>query len=489
MLPLSRTGRGRLAAVFGLTLAAPLAQAVYLNPRGQGQVLIYPYYTANAGYSTLLSLVNDSAQAKALKLRFHEGHNGRVVFSANLYLAPYDVWTGGVFAAADGRAALVTDDNSCAVPDLRNAPGLPELPDGRSYTPFSTADFSDARADGGPADAARTREGHVEVIEMGKVSGSSADAMVFTLNDGRAHPLACARLIDAWRPSGYWATNAATDLAAPGGGLYGNATIVDVAEGLVFSVPATALDGFSVRAQHTAPESAHPNLADAVSDAASGAVTAQVSLGTRTVSATYPAARAVDAVSAVLATPYNAGESVWSHNSDALTEWVLAAPTKRFYVDPALQNAGFGGAPFQARNGDQSGGRACQRYPGGYSVTRRDRSTIATLEFSAPPPDVTLCYDTTVLAVGGPNIGTQSPVLGSRTQNIIGAFEEGIVDLNWLTGATAPALNGESFRGLPVIGWQLVNYFNGSLGALMSNYSAVTPLRGDAVCTRNGGDC
>lgn len=489
MLPLLRIGRGRLAAVLALTLAAPLAQAVYLNPHGHGQVLIYPYYTANAGYNTLLSLVNDSAQAKALKLRFHEGHNGRVVFSANLYLAPRDVWTGGVFAAADGRAALVTDDNSCAVPDLRNAPGLPELPDGRSYTPFSTADYSGARADGGPADAARTREGHIEVIEMGKLSGSSADAVVFTSNGGRLHPAACARLIDAWRPDGYWVANAATDLAAPAGGLYGNATIVDVAEGLVFSMPATALDGFSVRSQHSAPDSAHPNLADAVNDTASGSATAQVSLGARTVSATYPAARAIDAVSAVLATAYSAGESVWSHNSDVLTEWVLATPTKRFYVDPTLQNAVLGGAPFQARNGDQSGGRACQQYPGDYGLSRHDRSTDTMLDFSAAAPQSALCYDTTVVAVGGPHIGTQSPVLGSRTQNLVDAFEAGTVSFGWTSGATAPALNGESFRGLPVIGWQLVNYFNGNVGALMSNYSAVTPLRGDAVCTRNGADC
>ncbi|WP_257388937.1 hypothetical protein, partial [Tahibacter caeni] len=487
-----RIGRGRAAAALALALAlalaAPLAQAVHLNPRGHGQVLIFPYYTANAGYNTLLSLVNDSAQTKALKLRFHEGHNGRVVFSANLYLAPHDVWTGGVFAAADGRAALVTGDNSCAVPDLRNAPGLPELPDGRSYTPFSTADFSGARADGGPADAERTREGHVEVIEMGKLSGASAEAAAFTLSNGRLHPVACARLLDAWRPAGYWATNASTDVAAPGGGLYGNATIVDVAEGLVFTLPATALDGFSVRSQHSAPDSAHPDLADAVSDAASGAVTAQVSLGTRTVSATYPAARAIDAVSAVLATPYSAGESVWSHNSDALTEWIIAAPTKRFYVDPTLQNAGLGGAPFDARNGDQSGGRACQQYPGDYALSRYDRSTDTMLEFGAPAPQSALCYDTTIVAVGGPNLGTQSPVLGSRTQSVVGAFEEGTVSFGWDT-ATAPAQNGERFRGLPLIGWQLVNYFNGNVGAVMSNYSAVAPLRGDAVCTRNGADC
>lgn len=488
MLPLLRIGRGRLAAALVLALAAPLVQAVHLNPRGHGQVLIFPYYTANAGYNTLLSLVNDSAQAKALKLRFHEGHNGRVVFSANLYLAAHDVWTGGVFATAGGHAALVTDDNSCTVPDLRNAPGLPELPDGRSYTPFSTADFTGARADGGPDDAARTREGHLEVIEMGKLSGSSAQAATFTLQNGRLHPRACAQLLDAWRPAGYWVADASTDVAAPGGGLYGNATVVDVADGVVFTLPATALDGFSVRSQHSAPDSAHPNLADAVSDTASGVATAYVALGTRTVSATYPASRAVDAVSAVLATAYSAGESVWSHSSDALTEWVLAAPTKRFYVDPTLQNAGLGGAPFHARIGDQSGGRACQQYPGDYRLIRHDRSTDTMIDFGTPAPQSALCYDTTVVAVGGPHQGTQSPVLGSRTQNTVGAFEEGTLSFEWAT-ASAPAQNGEQFRGLPVIGWQLVNYFNGNVGGVMSNYSAVAPLRGDAICRRGESDC
>lgn len=479
-----------LSAGIGIALAATAAQAVNLNPRGEGQVLIYPYYTANAGYNTLISLVNDSSQAKALKLRFHEGTNGRVVFSANLYLAPADVWTGGVFAAPDGRAALVTDDNSCAVPDLRNTPNLPELPDGRSYTPFSLAEFSGARADGGPADAARTREGHIEVIEMGKVSGSSAQAIAFTLQNDRLHPVSCAQLVDAWSAGGYWTSNPGTDMAGPAGGLYGNATIVNVAQGVVFSTPATALDGFSIKAQHTAPNDAHPNLADAVSDAASGAATAYVSYGTRTVSATYPAARAIDAISAVLATPTTAGESVWSDNSDALTEWVLTAPTKRFYVDPSLQNAVLGGPPFNKTFGAEIAGRACQRYPGEYGLSRHDRSTDTMLDFGTPMPQAALCYDTTVAAVGGPNIGMQSPVLGSRNHNHVGSFAEGTLSFAWSAARSAAAQGGEQFLGLPVIGVQTTNFFNGNLGqGVLSNYSSAVPLRSDSVCVRGSGDC
>ena len=41
------------------------AQAVNLNPDGLGQVLIYPYYTVNAGQQTLLSLVNTIDDAGA----------------------------------------------------------------------------------------------------------------------------------------------------------------------------------------------------------------------------------------------------------------------------------------------------------------------------------------------------------------------------------------------------------------------------------------
>ena len=62
----------RLVVPCAVLLLAPLANAVNLNPRGLGQVLIYPYYTVNGGQNTLLSLVNTTAHAKALKLHFRE---------------------------------------------------------------------------------------------------------------------------------------------------------------------------------------------------------------------------------------------------------------------------------------------------------------------------------------------------------------------------------------------------------------------------------
>ena len=72
------------------------AHAVHLNPRGLGQVLIYPYYTVNH-QQTLLSVVNSTPNGKALKLRFREAYDGREVAGFNVYLGPFDSWVGAVF--------------------------------------------------------------------------------------------------------------------------------------------------------------------------------------------------------------------------------------------------------------------------------------------------------------------------------------------------------------------------------------------------------
>ncbi|MBL4661333.1 MAG: hypothetical protein JKY19_13330, partial [Alcanivoracaceae bacterium] len=59
--------------------------AVQLSSNGMGQVLIFPYYTVNGGFNTLINLVNRTNEAKALRVRFREAANGREVFTFNLY--------------------------------------------------------------------------------------------------------------------------------------------------------------------------------------------------------------------------------------------------------------------------------------------------------------------------------------------------------------------------------------------------------------------
>src|SRR4030067_1419351 len=104
-------------AGLGAVGVAGTASAVHINPDGLGQVLIYPYYTVRAGNDTYLSVVNTTASTKAVKVRFLEGKNSREVLDFNLYLSPYDVWTGAIVVTTNG-AKLVTADKSCTTPAI-----------------------------------------------------------------------------------------------------------------------------------------------------------------------------------------------------------------------------------------------------------------------------------------------------------------------------------------------------------------------------------
>ncbi len=83
------------------------ANAVYVNHDGLGQVLVYPYYTARDGVATLLSVVNTTNNAKIVKVRFLEGKNSQEVLDFNLFLSPFDVWTGAVLPAGQAAADLL----------------------------------------------------------------------------------------------------------------------------------------------------------------------------------------------------------------------------------------------------------------------------------------------------------------------------------------------------------------------------------------------
>ena len=105
--------------------AAGTAEAVYLNPNGTGQVLVYPYYTVQSAngnsWNTYISVVNTTGTAKAVKVRFLEGKTSSEVLDFNLFLSPNDVWTGAVIPASSATGApghLITADNSCTSPAI-----------------------------------------------------------------------------------------------------------------------------------------------------------------------------------------------------------------------------------------------------------------------------------------------------------------------------------------------------------------------------------
>ena len=154
-----------LAGLAGVAGIAGTAQAVNINPDGTGQVLLYPYYTTNDGNQTLISVVNTTEQAKAVKVRFLEGFNSREVLDFNLYMSREDVWTAALYDD-DGTPPLVTADTTCTVPYIYGDFGGTQ-----EFLPYA---YTGTAEDGGPTDIGRAAEGHFEMIEMGTLTGEAA---------------------------------------------------------------------------------------------------------------------------------------------------------------------------------------------------------------------------------------------------------------------------------------------------------------------------
>lgn len=176
--------------------AMSAAEAVYLNSDGLGQVLIYPYYTVNAKaggaapFQSLLSVVNSTASAKAVKVRFIEGRNSAEVLDFNLFLSAFDVWVAGIVPAptisgAVGGAGVFTPDTSCTSPVVSNSAAAP--------TPFVNFQYAGANDDGAGEGLDRTREGYIEIIEMGNLTGTTAATVTHAAGGGKPE---CKNLAD-----------------------------------------------------------------------------------------------------------------------------------------------------------------------------------------------------------------------------------------------------------------------------------------------------
>ena len=232
------------AAVAGLSAlgVTGAANAVSVNPDGLGQALVYPYYTvrdqvAGSPYNSLLSVVNSTASAKAVKVRFLEGKNSREVLDFNLYLSAKDVWTAAIIPTSDG-GGIFTADKSCTTPTVSSSASSPTL--------FVNFAYSGSNDDGAGTTLDRTREGYVEIIEMGNVTGATATAVTHVSGVPPCSPL----------------SGASADTVTGNGGLFGGMTLINVLQGTDYTEDAVALDAFSSTPLWNPPGSILPNLAN-----------------------------------------------------------------------------------------------------------------------------------------------------------------------------------------------------------------------------------
>jgi hypothetical protein len=460
-------------AVAGVSaLGAGSASAVTLNADGLGQVLLYPYYTvrepsAGNAYNSLLSVVNSTASAKAVKVRFLEGKNSREVLDFNLYLSHHDVWVAAIIPTADG-AGIFTPDNSCTDPAVSQ--------DENNPVPFVNFAYVGSADDPANDDLDRTREGYVEIIEMGAMYGYGE--LYATHINGV--PLDCAGL----RAGG--GALASDYTTTPIGGLFGSMTLVNVGTGVDFGYDPVALAQFSEAPLWRAPGDTAPSLLDAepvslVVDANEFNPAAYITAWDE----------GVDAVSAVLMHDNLYNEFVLDKATASHTDWIVTMPTKRYYYNATASDKELKVLKLFQRNFKSIG--ACDDI----SIVRYDREERTVKSpgsFSPPAPTVkdSLCWEANVITFNNSN------VFGSKNvANLTTTFENGWASIYFplvpssagvpysaaahqlgggfttridLVSATVIGQPSATYFGLPVIGFAAWTFSNGNVGGVLSNY-------------------
>jgi len=227
------------AAVFGLGATGAQAQ-ISVSSNAIGDMLLVPYYTAQAENATLLSITNtDTTNGKAVKVRFRGAANSDDVLDFQVFLSPADVWTANISKGADGRAVLTTSDKSCTKPNVL------------SGTSFLTVRLDPSLT--GDALANGTREGYVEIITMADIPKAGTANIVAPVT---VNPLFTAvKHVSSVAPCSGTAWTALDSLAQgrtlvhydavglkpPTGGLMGNWTIINTVNSAAWGGQATAL--------------------------------------------------------------------------------------------------------------------------------------------------------------------------------------------------------------------------------------------------------
>jgi hypothetical protein len=481
---------GALAGVSGV------ASAVSPGTDGTGSYLNYPYYTVNNDNFTVMSIVNSTASAKVVKVRYYDGKNTQEVLDFNLFLSPYDVWTASLTKGAGGEGVIKTSDTSCTVPAIP--------PGGVS---FRNANFNEVDTVGDIIDAslARTAEGYMEVIEMGTllqtaaaatlVSGSSTiSAFTASKHGSTGVPRDCAALAQLY--SSATTVNAATatpNIGPVSGGLFGSASILNVGQGVDYSYDANAFTNIVPAGAnlHNAPGNSQPNFAQFDSTARWFDNNGNV------FQATY--FDGIDALSATMMRSAVMAEWITDKGIGAGTDIVMNFPTKSQYITYGsaclLSPIPAADPPFTGTGGAE--GRFCSAAGAPVKVAirswdREEQEPTTGLDFSptTTPGTPSLPWEVTTVTIDnskvlGSNLSRNvSPPKGSSGWIRFDFDTNGATSLNHsLTAVSGSSKNGLGCPaqitqfGLPIQGFSVQKYSNGNVGGVLSNYGGNFGLR------------
>jgi hypothetical protein len=470
------------------------AQAVIQGNGGLGSYLNYPYYTVKGGNDSLMSVVNSTASAKVVKVRYFDAKNTREVLDFNLFLSPFDVWTGIITKnGTTGGGLLKTNDNSCTVPSIP-ATGVA----------FRNALLNEVDFDGNIIDnsIARTEEGYMEIIEMATLDPLATANLPRTNAAGSINasgaathvagvPRDCGSLVSLYSSATTTSALAPVHMLPPSGGLFGGASIVNVAAGTDVTYDANAYNQTYAGPNHFAPASTLPNVGSMDPNACIISNQGDVYCGLF---------GAGNSLTATMMRSSASAEWITDPSIGGGTDIVLNFPTKNLYVPSGNICVGGSGsnppgvAPFTSN--------FCRPAPGSAPETvvisaydREERTSVQQLDFSPTTTagNPTLPYEAQVVTIG------QSNVLGSnQSRNVnppVGTtgwikfdFTSLAAPARTLTSALGATRNGTAcgaitLRGLPVTGFAVQKFANGNVGGILSNYGGNFALKTDISVT------
>jgi hypothetical protein len=332
--------------------------------------------------------------------------------------------------------------------------------------------YTGSSDDKGGSGLDRTKEGYVEIIEMATFTSTSTVAIAVTHANGKVSGQPdCKPLSDAL---------ASAEAFSTVGGLFGGMTLINVNDGTDFTEDAVALDNFAGGGSNPANGGYTP----------AGTTTPDLTFASPPVSqvlannAVYTSSWATgpDPVSAVLIHNQVLNVYVLDSGTKSQTDWVVTFPTKRFYV-----KTGTGLAPLLFQRNFNDGAGSCDDVSLNI-YDREERTTTTPLTFSPPPPTQgnALCWEANVITFNATALGPPvvSNVLASvNTANINTTFQNGWLNLGFfpatITGSvhtlanTATSItsiggatttgNTVTYFGLPLVGFEVESYTNGTL--------------------------
>jgi hypothetical protein len=458
---------------FAGTASAQSANTLEFNPLGVGHILIVPYFSTQDGNVSALNIVNtDTVNGKAIKVRFRGASNSDDIYDFQVFLSPSDVWTAGISRGSDGRSMLATTDKSCTLPFNVNGSFIVD----RVATAAQAGDRN-----------AETREGYIEVLNMGDIYDGGAGTNSRALYNATKHVSGVAPCTTSVL-SAITRENSATYLRNPTTGLMANWTIINTTRVVAYSGEAAAIEArnastgvtgtgaivyWDQRSTGISPADAAANTADPLLVGSSPWVSpARYDLPD--LSTPYTAGTSTPTVQAwelsnAIAARQIVGEFYNLASVGAATDWVVSFPTRRYFA--AVRYTG-SGAPAPVYNssslniyfnsgntemGSVSGaGRAfqlCQRF-GLNAVAFWDREETPRITDNivispGTPTSLSLCGEVSVVGLNGAGAAA-SATFGALTRtDVSNGFVEG-----W-GSVTVPSADG-----LPVLARQFTRVNN-----------------------------